>query len=320
MQFYIIDAFTDQLFGGNPAGVVILPRGEAFPREEVMQKTAAELRYSETAFILPLSEDTFHIRYFTPAAEVELCGHATIASFVALQDAGLVSWNGFYRIETLVGSLGVSIEDGFILMEMATPVAMGVIDQKRQLEEIYSIMGIPASQGIATLDRDWILYPELISTGLPDLLLPVADPMVLEDIKPDFPALAKLSKKYGVIGVHAFALGEGLIGGENLGDGRPLEEQITAYCRNFAPLVGIDEEAATGTSNGALTYYLYKNALIEDGANCVFLQGEAMERPSKIMGRITEIEEQNQDDPQGFSVKIQVGGNGVILAKGEMEI
>ena len=91
MKFQIVDAFTRQTFGGNPAGVVLLPEGAEFPADETMRKTAAELRYSETAFIKPLGGNRFHIRYFTPAAEVELCGHATIGSFHALQEMGLVA-------------------------------------------------------------------------------------------------------------------------------------------------------------------------------------------------------------------------------------
>ena len=84
MKFYIVDAFTEKKFGGNPAGVIILPEGADFPSDELCVKTAAELRYSETAFVKKLAEDEFQVRYFTPAAEVDLCGHATIASFKTL--------------------------------------------------------------------------------------------------------------------------------------------------------------------------------------------------------------------------------------------
>ena len=97
MKFFIADAFTKEVFGGNPAGVVILGEGNDFPDDETMRKTAAELRYSETAFIKFLSEadadgayNAFNVRYFTPAAEVDLCGHATIATFSCLREAGLV--------------------------------------------------------------------------------------------------------------------------------------------------------------------------------------------------------------------------------------
>ena len=73
MKLYIADAFTRRIFGGNPAGVVILPKGASYPPEETMRKTAAELRYSETAFILPCDDSCFQLRYFTPAGEVDLC-------------------------------------------------------------------------------------------------------------------------------------------------------------------------------------------------------------------------------------------------------
>jgi len=90
MKYYIVDAFTDQPFGGNPAGVVLLD-SNAFPEEGLMLHIAAELRYSETAFIQRHSDNEFTIRYFTPKAEVDLCGHATIASFFMLHQKGLAS-------------------------------------------------------------------------------------------------------------------------------------------------------------------------------------------------------------------------------------
>ena len=95
MKIYVVDAFTDVIFGGNPAGVVILPEGADFPDDETCVKTAAEMRYSETAFIKRLGEKEFNIRYFTPAAEVELCGHATIGQNVlwpGLMNLCLIPW------------------------------------------------------------------------------------------------------------------------------------------------------------------------------------------------------------------------------------
>ena len=122
MKFYIVDAFTDTLFGGNPAGVVILGNAD-FPEAEVMRKTAAELRYSETAFIKQTGEKEFNIRYFTPAAEVDLCGHATIGAFFALADAGLVNFGASYINNTLAGRLNIVLTDGAVLMDMAVPQA-----------------------------------------------------------------------------------------------------------------------------------------------------------------------------------------------------
>lgn len=308
MRFYIVDAFTEQVFGGNPAGVVIVPEGSEYPPDSVMKNIAAELRYSETAFVQRIDKDRFKLRYFTPTDEVELCGHATIATFCALTDAGQVFNNADYKAETPAGNLNISLERGSVMMDMAPPEYIKTISTRDELEELYGVMGLPEEAGRVSLEGEWALYPEIISTGLPDIILPVLDNNALARIKPDFTALAQLSERHGAIGVHAFAPGEGLIGSDCC-EGACDLSQVTAYCRNFAPYVGIDEEAATGTANGALTYYLYKNALIDAGTGCRFLQGEAMNRPSIIMSTI------NADES---GLKIRVGGAGAILAKGEI--
>ena len=140
------------------------------------------------------------------------------------------------------------------------------------------------------------MIPEMISTGLPDIILPVQNETELAAISPDFAALTELSRRYEVVGVHAFTL--------NAEDG-------AIHCRNFAPLYDIDEEAATGTSNGALTYYLYQYGLVLPDKDNRIIQGEAMDRPSKIASRLTK---------DGGEVKIQVGGTAVILASGEINL
>lgn len=293
MKFYIVDAFTENLFGGNPAGVVILPEREDFPSDEIMTKTAAELRYSETAFIKRLNDKEFNIRYFTPAAEVELCGHATIGSFKALLAGGYIEDNQTYINHTLSGTLNIDVKNGFVLMDMVAPVKIGEISEHEKLRELYDIMGLDydaeKSEGVS-------MIPQLISTGLPDIMMPVSSLEVLDRIEPDFPALSKLSERYEVVGVHAFTV--------NCDD-------ATCHVRNFAPLYDIDEEAATGTSNGALTYYGFLNGFVKSGDDCRFIQGEKMQRPSAILSHI---------EADGDNCSIQVGGSAVILAEGDIKL
>ena len=300
MKFLIVDAFTETTFGGNPAGVVILDKNQEFPDNEIMRKTAAELRYSETAFIRQIGHNEFNIRYFTPAAEVDLCGHATIASFFAMLQKGIIKNNSKCINHTLAGILEIDIKNGFVMMDMATPVLISTIKDAKALDELYQIMGINYTRQFATdtTGKKIELFPQLISTGLPDILMSVSTLDDLASIKPNMAALSDLSAKYKVTGVHAFTL-------------NTKEKDTTAHCRNFAPLYDIDEEAATGTSNGALTYYLKINNIINASDSCKIIQGEAMNRPSIIL---TQIEADDQKS------KIKVGGSAVILAEGEINI
>ena len=297
MKFQIVDAFTDRIFGGNPAGVVLLPKGVDFPADETMRKTAAELRYSETAFIKPLGGDRFRIRYFTPAAEVELCGHATIGSFHALRDMGLVADGNRCINETLSGTLEIVVDKDAILMDMAKPQAFESLDTPEQLAELYRVMGLSdKGQGAVAEKAGLSLLPRKVSTGLTDIMMPVANEAELENIAPDFPALTELSRRYNVVGVHAFTV--------NTADG-------LIHARNFAPLYDIDEEAATGTSNGALVYYLYLNGLVALDRIYTVVQGEKMGRPSRISAQVI------LKDGQPF---VKVGGPAVTLARGEIEL
>lgn len=309
MKFYIVDAFTEELFGGNPAGVVMLPSGGNYPEVKSMKKVAAELRYSETAFILPADDDSFYLRYFTPTDEVDLCGHATIASFHALWDAGLIAEDRDYRALTMAGEIKVRITEGTVMMSMAEPKHIKTISDPVELDRLYDVMG---SEFNASLG----LFPMIISTGLPDIMMPVADQNELDSINPDMKALSTLSESYSVTGVHAFYIED---------DFTPDKRSIVCHARNFAPLYGIDEEAATGTSNGALTHYLHINNKISAPCKCKVIQGEAMERPSTVNTSLqfSSVGAYVLDGPSLESEfpmppEIYVGGSARILAKGEI--
>ncbi len=277
MQYYIVDAFTDKPFGGNPAGVVLLDND--FPADSLMQQVAAELRYSETAFVQRNGANEFTVRYFTPKSEVDLCGHATIATFGLLKQEGIVQGGASCLNHTLAGDLEVRVGDS-VMMEMATP---RVVEREVDIERLCHLMGccVPA------------LPVEIVSTGLPDIILPVGSLAELEALHPDMEALTLLSRELEVVGVHAFAAG---------GD------QFTAHVRNFAPLYGVDEESATGTANAALTHYLQHRGMIVPGKDYTFMQGEKMGRPSVVETSLA---------PDG---QVYVGGRWYTMAKGELLI
>jgi PhzF family phenazine biosynthesis protein len=280
MRYFTVDAFAKEPFGGNPAGVVLLNGNTPFPEDEIMRKIAAEMRYSETAFVQQNGPEEFTVRYFTPAAEVDLCGHATIASFSVLREEGIAKEGTNCINHTKAGDLEIFVGKK-ILMEMATPEIVGKIEDTKRLEQI---MGGKSSDTLPI---------KIVSTGLPDIIFPVGSIDELNALAPNMESLSKLSEELKVVGVHAFALSN---------DG------FTAHVRNFAPLYDIPEESATGTANAALTYYLYKQGIIAADKHCKFMQGEAMKRPSVVETIIEKGE------------KVYVGGNSYILTSGKLNI
>ena len=256
MKYYIVDAFTSQPFGGNPAGVVLLG-GDTFPPEALMLQVAAELRYSETAFVCRLSPREYHVRYFTPKAEVELCGHATIATFSLLHQMQLAK--GECLCHTLAGDLRIEVGEK-VMMQMATPSIVATVEDTN---EIYKALGVT--------DYQSTLPVQIAYSGLPDIMIPLRDVTMLQTLKPDMEAITAITRRYKAVSFHTFAFGN---------DG------YTAHVRDFAPLYDIPEESATGTANAALTHYLAVNGVIPRQGDLAFIQGEAMGRPSVVATRI----------------------------------
>ena len=310
-QFFIVDAFTDKPFGGNAAGVVILDENDNFPSDEKMVKLAAELRYSETVFIKPKqgsNEYDFHARYFTPTDEVDLCGHATIGGVYCLNKTVDLKSSSI-RLKTKAGIINVETNGNAVLMDMAPPKHIATFDEYPLLERIYASMGIsvPSDESISKLK------PMSISTGLPDIMLPIPSKNDLDKMVPNMDMISELSKDLEVVGIHAFATSYD----------SEFSSERKAFCRNFAPLYGIDEEAATGTSNGALSYYFYINEMLSPNGVLNVIQGESMQRPSSITATLSQAPSEVSAHTAypvpanaGNNVKIRVGGSAAILAKG----
>lgn len=293
INIYQVDAFSEIAFGGNPAGVVI---SEHIVSEQLMKNIAKEMNLSETAFVTEMDGDLFNLKFFTPTCEVDLCGHATIATFYTLATMGYIDdmENGTKRVyqNTNVGKLSVDIifknnKVDYVLMEQAKPQK---IEKSDYIQELVVAMGISKNDiGILDLEVD----PEIISTGLIDIILPLRTKEILDNLNVDMELLSKLSEKLGVVGVHAFCL--------------PELNSEEVYTRNFAPYVGIPEEAATGTSNGALIYFLKKNGLINTN-KIIANQGESLNRPSKIYCEIDN------------EYTVRVGGKAKIVINGIMDL
>ncbi len=282
MKVYVMDSFSDRIFGGNQAGVVL---ADKVLEPAVMQQVAAELKHSETAFVWQTEEGN-RLRYFTPAGEVDLCGHATVAVFALLRRLGRIE-DGTHKALTRAGALEIEVSGETVWMDMAPPKTLGILPEE-SWEELYGAYGLTLE------DRPADLPPEIVSTGLADIMMPVRDHETLLRAVQDERTVTELSRRFDVTGVHMFCLGEEAV-----------------YCSNFAPLYDIPEECATGTSNGALTYYLYERSLVEPERENLFLQGEHMERPSRILSRLT---------VQDGAVRVRIGGQAVMSLAGEMDL
>lgn len=288
-NIYKVDAFAEAVGGGNPAGV--MPDANGLSSEQ-MQAIAKKMDLSETAFVLNGGEGyDFEVRFFTPTEEVDLCGHATIATFSVLDTIGMIDKEKTQLIQkTKAGLLEIQLaNDGGILMRQASPIN---ISKTIPYERLYRAMDINVEKvGI----KDVMSEPEIWSTGLADILLPVSGLDALKNMSPNMAELTKISNELDVIGVHAYTIDE--------------DNQI--WCRNFAPACGIDEESATGTSNGALGAYLHLNPY-KDQVKVTFTsnQGDWMESPSRI--NVTTLKSE--------SLEVWVGGKAIISEKGKLSI
>lgn len=287
IKVYKINAFAKAAKGGNPAGVVVNSDGLS---ENDMKKIAGIVGLSETAFVMKSDVADFSVRFFTPTEEVDLCGHATIGTFSTLLKEGYIK-PGNYTQKTKVGVLNVAVsEDASIMMNQAKPSFYEMIEKTE----------IADSLNISVTDINEALPVQIVSTGLRDIIIPIRNMNVLRGIKPDFSMISNISKKYNAIGYHLYAH-------ESLNNS-------SVHCRNFAPLYGIPEESATGSSNGALACYLlkYKQITPEYAKNLSFEQGESMNRPSEIMISISVENDEIHE--------VRVGGKALNLTEIKIEL
>ncbi|NLU24792.1 MAG: PhzF family phenazine biosynthesis protein [Clostridiales bacterium] len=284
MKAYVMDAFSSKIFGGNQAGVVLPDRDLS---DETMRHIACEFKHSETAFVRLFTNGDVELKYFTPAGEVELCGHATIASFALLRKLQWIE-NGVHTALTKAGKLTIEVCEDTVWMDMAPPKLLRTLEGG-DIDILY------AAYGLSIADMPVGFVPKIISTGLADIMMPVSDHDTLMRAVQNEKAVNAISQKFACTGVHMFCVGK----------------DCTAYCSNFAPLYDIPEECATGTSNGALTYYLYQQGMVRPNEENIFLQGEHMQRPSEIRSRL------KIDDGQPV---VQIGGTAVMSMACDLKI
>lgn len=212
MKIYQVDTFTEEPFGGNPAAVCIL---ESKPTDKWMQDVAAEMNLAETAFLLPMN-DGYNLRWFTPYFEIDLCGHATLASAHILKEKGYTSEGQEVNFYTKSGLLTAKSDDGWIRLNFpATP--------EKEVEapvELINALNI---------------NPVYIGKNIFDYIIEVETEDIVRNLKPDFTKLMKIDMRGVII------------------TSRSTDYDFVS--RFFAPEIGIFEDPVTGSSHCCLGPY-----------------------------------------------------------------
>ena len=213
-----IDAFAGQPYTGNPAAVCLLQQDRD---TRGMHAVAAEMNLSETAFVCPAGND-FDLRWFTPAVEVDLCGHATLAAAHALWSEGLVPGDDDIRFRTRSGVLMATNHGDLIELDFpATPPAEARPDANR-------IADLGAALGVE---------PVYVAQSEFDLLVVVASAEILRSVAPDFPRLREIAAR----GVIVTSVSD--------------DPRFDFLSRFFAPGVGVNEDPVTGSAHCCLGPY-----------------------------------------------------------------
>lgn len=301
-RFIQVDVFTDRPFGGNP--LAVFPEAEGLGTEE-MQCLAREMNLSETTFVLPPDAPgaDFKVRIFTPAREVPFAGHPVVGTHWVLAHLGRVQLQEpVTRVRFQLGA-GVLPAD---LHVTAGQVERVVMTQARPafLAVLQELGDLAAGLG---LDPDAIrgtgLLPQVVSTGYPQLMVPVrslAEVQSLDAGRLDASALNRVCRALATECVAVFAT-------------ETEHPESNVHVRMFAPLLGVPEDPATGSANGGLGAYLVKRRVVPLTEPTVYIrseQGSEIGRPSTLYVEV--------DHRRGEPHTVRVGGQVVPVAEGVM--
>jgi len=281
-----VNAFTESVKGGNPAGVVL---DSPDLTDEQMKCISKELAVSETAFVFPSDVADFKVRFFSPKVEVNLCGHATIATFFTMALKGFFEGTCKVTQETKAGILPVNIlffddQIDMVMMTQSRPIYKNIH---------LDISKLADSLNINPDDIDDSLPSQIVSTGLFTLPVCVKSFDILKHMKPDFLKVKNLCNKIGAGSFHVFTF-------------ETIEPRSVYHARDFAPVYGVNEDPVTGTANGAVCSYLVKNGIIQE-RNLICEQGDIIGKSGRVFVEV------------GKSL-VRVGGKAKVVEEKEIKV
>jgi PhzF family phenazine biosynthesis protein len=279
-----VNAFSDSINGGNPAGVLL---NAPDLTDKQMAYVSKQLKVSETAFVFPSDKADYKVRFFSPEKEVDLCGHATIATFYTMGFEKIFGENITVTQETKAGILPVEIifSEENVERVMMTQVKPILKDIQIDISEIADSLKISKN------DIDSSLPNQIVSTGLFTLPICIKTYDILKSIKPNFEKIKNICNKYKVGSFHLFTF-------------ETIESRSIYHARNFPPIYGINEDPVTGTANGAVCYYLLKNNIILEN-NLICEQGDIINKAGRIYVEIN-------------NNTVKAGGKAIIIKEKEI--
>jgi trans-2,3-dihydro-3-hydroxyanthranilate isomerase len=282
VPFRLVDVFCERPLAGNQLCVVPEPGSLD---AATMQSLAREIGFSETTFVTAYDDDWYSMRIFTPDAELPFAGHPTLGTAFVMVAEGRVRSPLTQVVEAGEFPVEVDLDREFATMRQLRPT-FG--------PEIADLDGVAAGGGLGVADLDPDLPPQLVSTGLPHLLVPVRDEPTLRRAARNDDALRALWKRYGPDCIYLFALTD---------DG--------AIARLFDAGLGIGEDPATGSAAGPLGAYLAARGAAGMPGKLVIHQGKQVGRPSVLHVEV---------ESEGDSWSVRVGGGVAIVGAGRFRI
>ncbi|HAE60432.1 MAG TPA: PhzF family phenazine biosynthesis protein [Anaerolineae bacterium] len=289
--FMQVDAFTDRPLGGNPCAILFDCSDLS---AETMLAVAREMNLSETAFVWEKPDGHFRARYFTPAEEIPLAGHPTIATVFALVETGRLKVDSYLKIP-------LELRDGPIDVEIfakSGKVERVVMSQRKpQFLRIYSPEEALPAFGLSPADLLPGACIQTVSTGTPQLFIPLNGLDALRRAQVDMQKFSELRRNGDFFSVHPFCL-QGI-------------ERGQTFARHFALLPDIAEDPFTGSATGGMAAYLWHYGLL---ASPSFLaeQGHWMQRPG--IGFVEVV------GPREAIETVKVGGGAVVVLRGELSL
>jgi trans-2,3-dihydro-3-hydroxyanthranilate isomerase len=293
LPLLLVDAFTDRPFAGNACAVVLDAGGLS---RELMQAIAREMNQSETAYVLGGSGTKFDVRYYTPGEEIPLAGHPTIATTAALADAGRLVPAGARTEVTFV------LRDGPISIAYEKPTAglpRVVMTQRRpEFLQVLDRAAVAPILGLQASDLRSDAPVQVVSTGTPQLMIPVASTDALRRVRLDIPTYMALRARERFFSVHLFVV-----------------EGVTPRGRTFARHFGVPpdqtEDPVTGSATGGMGAYLFHHRLVREH-DFVAEQGHWMGRPGSV--------EVHLDGTPEDVRSVSVGGTAIVVARGTLAV